>query len=196
MYEKRINYYTCTRIREKSTGTVGILVSEKFGGGKERHVFKVYWSDSFTQEEIKESDFYDRCEIINHDYSDITSQVMEFLRSYKSVGRIPQIVARRLDPDYYKIGSVVYFQSPGFLIKNSNYDIYGPEYPMIIKEIIQDCRDEFNFTLVLSSYHHEIFIASGSDLSSLKSEVTIGLNLTHFSDSDAYNNLARYDKEY
>lgn len=88
------------------------------------------------------------------------------------------------------------FNPPGFLIKNSNYDIYGPEYPMIIKEIIQDCRDEFNFTLVLSSYHHEIFIASGSDLSSLKSEVTIGLNLTHFSDSDAYNNLARYDKEY
>ena len=33
------------------------------------------------------------------------------------------------NPDYYKVGDIVYFQSPGYLWGSGEYAEFGPKYP-------------------------------------------------------------------
>lgn len=187
----RINYYTSSKVRNKITGEIGVVESETYSC--EGHFYNIIWSSTVKRETIKDVNFFDNYEIVSFDYTDIIPQILDFLKRTPSVGRIPQIVARRLDPDYYKIGSLVYFQSPGFM---SYDDQYGPKYPLIITEIRQDIRNEFEYTLILSRYNYNNSIVSESDLKSLSKDYFVIFDLTRFYDDDAYNNLARYDKEY
>lgn len=188
---RRINYYTDTKVRNKDTGEIGVVISESRGT---EWYFTIYWSSSQVKEKMSSSDFHNKCEIIDHDFSNITDQIINLLKE-PYLSRIPQIVARRLDPDYYTQGSIVYFQTPGFL-DNSDLFMCGPSYPLIITRVVQHSRDEFYFTLVLARYYHDVYVNSGFNLNSLKETHSIDLNLTYFSDNDAYNNLVRYDKEY
>lgn len=186
----RINYYSSSKVRNKITGEIGVVESETYNC--EGHFYNVIWGSTVKRETIKDINFFDKYEIVSFDYTDIIPQIIDFLKRTPSVERIPQIVARRLDPDYYKVGSIVYFQSPGFM---SYYDQYGPKYPLIITEIRQDFRNEFEFTIILSRYDHNMSNEE-LDLKSLPNDYYVVLDLTRFYDDDAYNNLARYDKEY
>lgn len=189
----RINYYSSSKVRNKITGEIGVVESESYSC--EGHFYNIIWSSTVERETIKDIGFFDNYEIVSFDYTDIIPQIIDFLKRTPSVERIPQIVARRLDPDYYKLGSIVYFQSPGFM-SDYDYNKYGPKYPLIISNIHQNHRNEFEFTLMLSKYNHNMSIKSESDLELLHHDYYVILDLTRFYDNDAYNNLARYDKEY
>lgn len=72
---------------------------------------------------------------------------------------------------------------------SGEYAEFGPKYPLIITEIRQDWGNEFRFNIILDRYRPE------SPLNP-KGEFSIFFDLTNFYSTDAYNNLARYDKEY
>lgn len=178
--------WTQTRVKNKNTGDIGVIYSS--GSDSKGHYYKVCWGSSILPERMSIDDFDKKCEIIEHDYTSIIPQIMEYLKEER-LARIPQTVARRLDPDYYKVGDIVYFQSPGYLWGSGEYAAFGPKYPLIITEIRQDLGNEFRFNIILDRYRPE------SPLNP-KGEFSIFFDLTNFYSTDAYNNLARYDKEY
>lgn len=183
----RKDSWTESRVRNKETGDIGVIYCSGFDN--KGSYYKVCWGSSIDPERIPSDDFEKKYEIIEHDYTSIIPQVMEYLKD-SSLGRIPQVIARRLDPDYYKPGDIVYFQSPGFLWGTGEYAAYGPEHPLIIVEIDQEYRNEFRFNIILDRY------SRGTSYSKPKREFSVFFDLTGFFDNDAYNNLARYDKEY
>lgn len=107
-----IDSWTQTRVKNKNTGDIGVIYSSGFDS--KGHYYKVCWGSSILPERMSIDDFDKKCEIIEHDYTSIIPQIMEYLKEER-LARIPQTVARRLDPDYYKVGDIVYFQSPGYL---------------------------------------------------------------------------------
>lgn len=73
--------------------------------------------------------------------------------------------------------------------------MFGPEYPLIITKIVQYSSNEFQFEIGLVRYSSdEEYIQESLNL--LRTDYSISFNLLCFSESDAYNNLSRYDKEY
>lgn len=182
----RVDSWTQSRVKNKDTGDIGVVYSNGFDS--KGSYYKVCWGSSIFPERMSTDDFDKKCEIIEHDYTSIIPQIMEHLKE-KSLARIPQVVARRLDPDYYKVGDIVYFQSPGYLWGSGEYAAFGPEHPLIIVEIRQDWSNEFRFNIILDRYHPE------SPLNP-KGEFSTFFDQTSFYSTDAYNNLARYDKEY
>lgn len=179
--------WTQDRVRDRKSGDIGVVYCSGFDS--KGSYYKVCWGSSITPERISSDDFEKRCEIIKYDYTSIIPQVMEYLKD-PSLGRIPQVVARRLDPDYYRSGNIVYFQSPGFLWGSGDYAAYGPEHPLIIVAIEQDWNNEFRFNIILDRYF------PGTSYSKPKREFSVFFDLTSFFNNDAYSNLARYDKEY
>lgn len=104
--------WTFQKIRDKKSLEIGVIQCE--GVDSSGPYYKVFWSKSLKYEKINRRDkFEEKFEYVVHDFSDISLQILEYLRE-PYLARIPQIVARRLDPDYYKVGDIVYFQSPGF----------------------------------------------------------------------------------
>ena len=136
-----IDSWTQSRVKNKDTGDIGVVYSNGFDS--KGSYYKVCWGSSIFPERMSTDDFDKKCEIIEHDYTSIIPQIMEHLKE-KSLARIPQVVARRLDPDYYKVGDIVYFQSPGYLQGSGEYAAFGCAYSgmEIVDKICNDVKTE------------------------------------------------------
>lgn len=217
-------YYTYSRVRDKKTGKIGVLQSITHGSCKDNNgvIHNHCYNVKLCGEENTEIYYYEEndFEYIDHDFSDITSQIMEFIKKDNRNKGIPEIIARRLDPDYFSIGSIVFFLESGWIDRTADYKYgsygstfhHGPAYPYMIvdsREIICNYNNinnydyDIRFELILVPYT-ETLRKSGKSIDTIieeidsgkRSSVIVPLSLTHFFEGDAYSILSRYDKEY
>ena len=203
-----------TKVRNKRTGELGVLSCTTYGQVIDPKGNRWNTSLEITWEGFRKEIFYgsleenlDFLEIINHDFSDITLNIMKLLKEDEYRGII-ESVARRLDPEYFKEGTLVYFNSADYIIEkySSNCNLYGPNYPYLIAKITDtSCKtysDDYiiSFELTLVPYSKRI---SEMTLEEIQKNLKIYrcIDITGYrSDwkfsNDAYNLLSRYDKEY
>lgn len=129
---------------------------------------------------------------------DITKeQIVSYLEEVNQLGLL-DVIKRRLCPDYYEEGALVYFTVPGYIPYNR--EAYGPEYPFLITEnrklVGFDYKtSEFRFILVVKRYDPN----KGRDISLYDDNyngISIESDLTLYQKEDCYTLLSRYDKEY
>lgn len=213
------DYYTYNKVRDKKTGRLGVIMSTSYGSFTDKNgkMCNTRYSVRFGEEEYIDVEYYhtEELEFIDYDFSNIVPNIIELLKTdrYK---RIPEMVAKRLDPDYFKEGSVVFFLDDGWIDRNVRsggviYQTfrYGPRYPYLIvenEEVVpyytNYCSNyDYRFELTLIPYSRSL---KNKTLREIKKEVDMGnyskivvpLSLTRYFDGDAYSILSRYDKEY
>ena len=177
-------YYTLFSTKLRST----IKVDSKEVEGE-------WWNDKEANEEKKK-----RYTIIDKEagLEDITKeQIVSYLGEVNQLGLL-DVIKRRLCPDYYEEGALVYFTIPGYIPYNR--EAYGPEYPFLITEnrkiVGFDYKtSEFKFIVVVKRYDP----SKGRDISLYDDNyngISIESDLTLYQKEDCYTLLSRYDKEY
>ena len=226
-----MEFSTYKRVRDKETGRIGIIKCISYGSYEDKngnvHNMKIIVSYIDEKNNITEVDYFDdnfsSLETIDHDFTSIIPSIMNFLKTDLRVAGIPEIIARRLDPDYFSIGSLVFFTNEDWIDKDYRYGqyyggrfSYGPEYPYIIvdcyeiknndQSFINENNCDIKFELCLKRNNDTLKTKLESGAVTIKELannefggngfIIVPMSLTKFSRGDAYSILSRYDKEY
>lgn len=209
-----MNSWTLTRIRNKKTREIGILSRTICGQVIDPEGSIWYTSIEIIWGGFRKETFYgsleanlDSLEVIDHDFSEITPNIMKLLKTEEYRGII-ESVARRLDPGYFEEGVLVYFNSAEYIIEkySNNINLYGPKYPYLIAKITDTSHEAFlndyiiSFELTLIPYSKRISELTlkeiQKNLNNYKCIDVTGYRSSWKFQNDAYNLLSRYDKEY
>lgn len=189
------------KVKNKETNEVGTVISRSFGVDGE--TVTIFWSSKRNKEKycLKTGNdiykFYDCFEYIESSYDQLTKKEIVDIIKKEYCGSILDVLLKRKNlPDYFKVGSLVYFTKPGYIPWNR--EDYGPGQPFIIIDKIN--RDTFvymnpnsepEFILCLSSYEPE-----KDDVNDYVEVIRIRSSLVNFYSDDAFHILSRYDYEF
>lgn len=136
-------------------------------------------------------------EIILQDYEEVIPDLEKFIPNLIHYIKVDpnfrkcfQPFARRLDPDYFKLGDVVYFTNTSYFCdeKQSNiFDCIGTENPYTIVNIEQDYKNEMCFW---------VYIAKGSEAQNTNFTFRLPMYKDRLVPGDVFNCLKRYNKPY
>ena len=137
------------------------------------------------------------------DYNSYKDNIVELCYQCQDFSRLGKIVMKRLDPDYFKVGDVVYidpfYRSFIDCSKSDHYSTFGPTTPFVIGSIINVKSDR--------GYRHDLvgeiriiqknkYVEGRDYTNSYDYDYSIPIYYTFPRIGDAYWVLCRYDKLY
>lgn len=172
-------------------GKTGILLYTSFSS--DGVTTGVIWSDDLTKEELAPEKIV---ELKDETWVTMSEQILSFIEN--ECPGVGSIIKRRLDPNYFELGSVVYVVSGDLFRSWSGYfgDQIGPEHPYRICSIQYNKSDKdpdginLNFTVRICSTS----INDWENTSEWLAEFNCSLD--KFYPNDGYHSLVRYDKLY
>lgn len=222
-------YYTFQKVRDRKTGKIGVISSTCYGSftDKEGKHHSIEYYIRFDGTEYNEVMYYGdeidkQVEFIKNDFTNVIPNIIELLKNER-FERIPEMVQKRLDPNYFSEGSIVFFLEDNWIDRSYDYKYgksfslqYGPKYPYIIVENVEienklslwNYEDhDFKFELTLIPYSFSLREKYSNNDGTLRleeikrdidnfSRVVIPFSLTKYFYGDAYSILSRYDKGY
>ena len=145
--------------------------------------------------DILEEDVKNDFEPTKVDYSKYTSAIIEQLNSNNKFKELGNIIARRLNPDYYKKGDLVYPINSSFCGKNDQcYGIdYGPEVIYQVRDIHKDRRSDTDFLFWV-----DIVRWRGKNTKEVYTDpdFCLPMYMDKFVSGDIFSTFKRYDMPY
>ena len=176
--------------KNKKTGNI-ITISTVSYGSSETEV--TFFDGEGVKLSMKESKFFNEYESQVNDYQEIKEQIAELCNLDSDFAKLGNIVLKRRDPDYFKVGAIVYLDYySGFFVKNDDYRYYvGPEHPYQIVKMDKDLDRECTTPIIW------VYLAkAGKKSDGWDCDYRIPLYVTMPNMKDAYWVLNRYDKPY
>ena len=125
-------------------------------------------------------------------YEIIRDYVIDLCYFSSNARAVFDAIFRRLDPDYYTPGAIVYISSNGPIShagdnRGYNYEKFGPNLPYVIKKVIRRTENNRDW--------EEVIIAPKGKETRTDLELTFPKYPDMYTPDDAFSNLIRYDKE-
>ena len=183
-------------IKNKETGEIRFVSSRDSGGNIET----IDGSGIISRVKAKDNDnpWYsvpEGWEIVQYNYKELIPHIIDFCNKSEHARDIFDILARRLDDDYFQPGVVVRFVDNYYFQGDSRYNPYYFERrndPYVIKKIVPR-GDRYNeedetviYNIILSPIGRE------DDYEAFR----IPLYVDRLVEHDAYHSLQRFDKPY
>jgi hypothetical protein len=144
--------------------------------------------------DILEEDVKNDFEPTKVDYSKYTSAIIEQLNSNNKFKELGDLIARRLDPDYYKKGDLVYLINSSFCGKTDpGYGSYGPEFIYQIRDIHKARGQDTDFLFWV-----DIGRWRGKNTKEIHTEpdFCLPMYMDKFVPGDIFSTFKRYDMPY
>lgn len=142
--------------------------------------------------DILEEDVKNDFEPTKVDYSEYTSAIIEQLNSNNKFKELGDLIARRLNPDYYKKGDLVYLINSSFCGKDQNYGSYGPEIIYQIQDIYEDRRQtDFLFWVDIVRWR-----GNNTKEFHVDPNFSLPMYMDKFVPGDIFSTFKRYDMPY
>lgn len=183
-------------IKNKETGEIRLVSSRSSDGTIET----IDGSGITSRVKAKDNDnlWYsvpEGWEIVQYDYKELIPHIIDFCNKSEHARDIFDILARRLDDDYFQPGVVVRLVDEYYFLGDSRYNPYYSDRrndPYVIKEIVPQ-GDRYNeedetviYNIILSPIGRE------DDYVAFR----IPLYVDRLVEHDAYHSLQRFDKPY
>lgn len=139
-------------------------------------------------------------DVLFRDYEEVAPDLTQFIPQlihYATVDpefkRILSPFAKRLDPDYFKVGDVVYFTNTSYFYPSKDNQDYfllnriGHDNPYTITKIEQDYKDDICFW---------VYLAKGSEIVNESFDFRLPMYMDRLVPGDVFNCLSRYNKPY
>lgn len=182
---------TVTDKNHPKYGKIGILSYTSFGSDGTRA--GIIWSDDSTKEEIPPENII---ELEDETWVTMSEQILSFIKN--ECPGIGSIIKRRLDPDYFKLGKLVYISAGGIFRDWSGYagEQIGPEHPYRICSI-QQCQSKNDPDGLHLNFIVRICSPNINDWENTHEWIAeFRCSLDKFYSNDGYHSLVRYDKLY
>lgn len=190
------------KVKNKETGEVGTVINRSYGLDGETVI--IFWSSKRNKETyyLKTGNdinkFYDTFEYIDANYDQLTKEeIVDKIKKEYCSSILDVLLKRKNLPDYFEVGSLVYFTEPGYIPWNRKD--YGPGQTFIIIDkidndtnVYMNTNSEPEFILCLSRYE------PGKDSVDdyIREDIRVRSSLANFYSNDAFHILSRYDYEF
>ena len=151
---------------------------------------------------IDEKQFMADFEPAKINYREYSSQIVEACSIDRGLQKLAKAVIRRLDPDYFKVGSLVYFAEPSPFFeqdRNTYYREDGPENPFKIIRIDSsgDRMMQHNYSPERCLFLHLSRVGKNIEEDKYReANFILPIYIDKIVSNDAFWYLKRYDKAY
>jgi len=155
-----------------------------------------YYDKSGLPTTISEKQFNEEFEPSIVDYRKYKDNIIEACHLNREFQKLANVVLRRLDPDYLKVNTIVYFEYPEcyFDKKDAYYKEYGPERPYKIVKISKDSeRKNLSWVCLVRLGKKE---KEKDYFNDYNSDFRLPIYLDRLEPNDAHWYIKRYDKAY
>lgn len=144
-----------------------------------------------VMEVLGEDEFYETFEPIHLDFQTVKDQMAELCNLNDGFRKLGEIVMKRLDPNYFEVGKLVYISNMSFFKRDEIYYHGGPEHPYKIQYVRKN-----SIGVMQNNEFLEIGIGMLGKIKDNDVDYTFPIYPARPEPGDAYWFLTRYDKPY